>query len=123
MREVTNFSLMRSNFSLILNHSPHLMDLEWQKERPRYEIGGTQKGLERLSSHLSPGFQPAWPRVFPRGALERSDVATRRDEQIKVSGLAQVSEDVQVGKRQPWSLTLPLPLMALLDQGESECPS
>lgn len=50
-------------------------------------------------------------------------MATHRDEQIKVSGLAQVSEDVQVGERPPWSLTLPLPLMALLDPGESECPS
>lgn len=65
MREVTNFSLMRSNFPLILNHSPHPMDLEWQKERPRYKIGGTQKGFREAEfppqSWVSGCLAPCFP--------------------------------------------------------------
>lgn len=62
-REVRNLSLMRSNFPLILNYSPHPVDLGQRKWRPSYETVGMGRGLEGLSSYLSPGLQPTGPSV------------------------------------------------------------
>lgn len=84
MREVTNFSLMRSNFPLVLNHSPHPMDLGQQKWRSRYKIDGFRKAKFPSQSWASASLALC----FHSGSGDEHEV----------SRLARITGDVRVGE-------------------------